>query len=115
MMVTRENPNQLVISVEELANHYSFQLKQVGVADSNALDLASLMVQSTKQLTESEQARRDDAINLLEQQKVAAPISMRKRRYRKRRARPSRPVVETTYQTPELNGLYGMRHLYKAM
>lgn len=115
MTITQGKSNQLVISVEELENHYSFQLKQVGVAHSNALDIAALMIQATHQLTEPEQSRRDDAISLLEQKKVAVSPSLRNRKYRKRRNRLSSPVVETSLQTSNRKGLYGLQPLYKVM
>jgi hypothetical protein len=115
MTNTRGKPNQMVISVEDLENHYSFQLKQVGVAHSHASDLAALMVQSTKHLTESERVQRDDAITLLEQKKVSAPFSIRKRKYRKRRDRPGVFTPESSPHILSIKGLYNFQHVRNAL
>jgi len=97
MAITCEHLNQIIISVEELKNHYSFQLKRVGFPQAKAVDMATLMVQPVTQLTHLEQSRMGYAISVLEEQKaIASPKRSSSIRVRRRFSR-SRTLAAAAY------------------
>lgn len=70
---------QIVISLEEMQDHYCFRLRQVGFPGTTAAFLATLMVKAPQALNATEESRIQQVLVMLENQKLTLSLKAAQR------------------------------------